>query len=286
MNALVEFLRKNSYWFLFILLEVVSGWLIFSFNSYQASVWFTGVNDVAAKVNSLYGEVEAFVNLSKANRRLTIQNSLLQMQVNQLRERLKDSTLTLTPVQKAMADTLSGYRLYSAKVISSSVLSHNNHLIVNRGYDDGIRPEMGAVGAGGVVGIVTMTTHHYSMILPLINTKSRLSCRVRRSGYFGTLVWEGGYTGQAKVVGVPRYANVRRGDAVETSGYSTMFPPGLFVGKVSRVEDAPDGLSKQLTVRLGTDFGNLRDITLFRNLHRAEIQGLHNRLKDTQEQDR
>lgn len=283
MNALVEFFKKNSYWFLFVLLEVMSAWLIFSYNSYQNSVWITQAGEVAAKVNSLYGEAEAFVNLGEANRQLTKQNSLLQMQVNQLRERLKDTTTLPTKVEMQMRDTMQGYHLYEAKVISSSILRHNNHLIINRGFDDGIRTEMGVVGAGGVVGIVTMTGHHYSTVLPIINTKSRISCRLRHSDYFGTLIWDGGNIRYAKVVGVPRYAIVKRGDAIETSGYSTMFPPGLFVGNVCKVEDGPDGLSKQLTIALGTDFGNLRDVSIFRNLHRAEIQGLHNRLKETEE---
>lgn len=284
MNALVEFFKKNSYWFLFVLLEVVSAWLMFGYNSYQNSVWITQAGEVAAKVNGLYSQAEAFVRLGEANRQLTKQNSLLQMQVNQLRERLKDTTAVLTKVEMQMRDTMRGYRLYEAKVVSSSILRHNNHLIINRGFNDGIRAEMGVVGAGGVVGIVTMTGRHYSTILPIINTKSRISCRLRNSDYFGTLLWDGGNVRYAKVVGVPRYATVKRGDAVETSGYSTMFPPGLFVGNVKRIEDGPDGLSKQLTIALGTDFGNLRNVTVFRNLHRAEIQGLHNRLKETQEE--
>lgn len=283
MNALVEFLKKNSYWFLFVLLEIVSVWLMFSYNSYQNSVWITKAGEVAARINSFYSQAEAFVRLGEANSQLTRQNSLLQMQIHQLRERLKDTTAALTSVEMAMRDTMQGYRLYNAKVVSSSILKDNNHLIIDRGYDDGIRTEMGVIGAGGVVGIVTMTGHHYSTILPIINTKSRISCRLRHSAYFGTLQWDGGDISHAVVIGVPRYAAVKRGDAVETSGYSTMFPPGLFVGNVSRIEDAPDGLSKQLTVSLGTDFGNLRNVTLFRNLHRAEIQGLHNRLNDTQD---
>lgn len=283
MNALVEFFKKNSYWFLFVLLEVVSGWMIFRYNNYQNSVWITQAGEVAARVNSLYSQAEAFVRLGEANRQLTQQNALLQMQVNQLRERLKDTTAVLTPVEMQMRDTMQGYHLYEAKVISSSILRHNNHLIINRGFNDGIRSEMGVVGAGGVVGIVTMTGRHYSTVLPIINTKSRISCRLRHSGYFGTLQWDGGNIRYAKVVGVPRYAIVKRGDAVETSGYSTMFPPGLFVGNVKRIEDGPDGLSKQLTIALGTDFGNLRNVTVFRNLHRAEIQGLHNRLNNSQE---
>ena len=47
MHNLTEFLSRNVHWFLFIILEIISGVLLFRFNSYQASVWFTSANYVA-----------------------------------------------------------------------------------------------------------------------------------------------------------------------------------------------------------------------------------------------
>jgi len=269
--ALIEFLKRYNYWFVFILLEVASFVLLFRFNSYQGSVWFTQTNSAVAKVNSIYTDIEAFIHLDEVNAKLTKQNSVLQMQVSRLREQLKDAKVQPTINDRHILDSLSGRRLYSAKVVSASIVKNENYIVIDKGAADGIKPEMGVVGGGGVVGIVSMVNRHHSMVLPLINRNSRISCRIRRTGYYGSLTWEGGSIYYANLMGVPQYARAKHGDAIETSGYSTVFPPGLFVGKVRDVKPAPDGLSMQLVVNLGTNFGNLRDVTVFENLHKQDI---------------
>ena len=277
MAALLEFLKKYNYWFIFIMLEVASFVLLFRFNSYQKSVWFTQSNNVAAKVNKVYTDAEAFVHLDEVNRKLTAQNSVLQMQVNDLRERLKDSTSVLGINDRHILDTLSGYKIIGARVVSASIVKDENLIVIDKGEADGVKPEMGVVGGGGVVGIISAVNDHYSMVLPIINRNSRISCRIRHSGYYGSLTWNGGSVYYANLVGVPQYARAKVGDAIETSGYSAVFPPGLFVGRVSAVKAAPDGMSQQLVVNLGTNFGNLRDVSVFENLHRQEILDLFDR---------
>lgn len=277
MAALLEFLKKYNYWFIFIVLETASFVLLFRFNSYQQSIWFTQSNSAVAKVNKLYTDAEAFVHLDEVNRKLTEQNSVLQMQLHHLRQRLKDSTLTLGINDRHILDTLSGYKIIGARVVSASIVKDENLIVIDKGEADGVKPEMGVVGGGGVVGIVSAVNTHYSMVLPIINRNSRISCRIRHSGYNGSLTWSGGNIFYANLMGVPQYARAKVGDAIETSGYSAVFPPGLFVGKVSAVKAAPDGVSQQLVVNLGTNFGNLRDVSVFENLHRQEILELINR---------
>ena len=274
MAALIDFIKKYNYWFIFILLEVASFVLFFRFNSYQGSVWFTQTNSVAAKINKIYTDVEAFVHLDEVNSKLTAQNSVLQMQVSQLRDQLKDATRKLSINDRHILDSLSGYTMISARVVSASIVKNENYIVIDKGSADGVKPEMGVVGGGGVVGIVRMVNSHYSLVLPIINRNSRISCRIRRTGYYGSLLWDGGSIYYANLVGVPQYARAKRGDAIETSGYSTVFPPGLFVGKVCDIKHAPDGLSQQLVVNLGTNFGNLRDVSVFENLHKQEKQSL------------
>lgn len=271
MAALLEFLKRYNYWFIFILLEVASFVLFFRFNHYQGSVWFTQTNYAAAKINSLYTDVEAFIHLDEVNRKLTAQNSVLQLQVNQLRERLKDATRQPSVNDRHIRDSLSGFRMIEARVVSASIVKNENYIVIDKGSAEGVKPEMGVVGGGGVVGIVSMVNRHHAMILPIINRNSRISCRIRHSGYYGSLTWDGGSIFYANLIGVPQYARAKRGDVIETSGYSTVFPPGLFVGKVYAVKDAPDGLSRQLVVNLGTNFGNLRDVSVFENLHKQDI---------------
>ena len=274
MHNLLEFIKKYNYWFLFFVLEIISMVLLFRFNNYQGSVWFTFANDVAAKVNGYYTEMVAFVNLKSVNKQLSFQNVTLQRQVAELRDALDDAQKTESANEKVVNDSLAGYTLIPAQVTSNSILKNENYIIIDKGDEDGVKTEMGVVGGGGVVGIVFLCGKHYSIVMPTINTKSNISCRVRHSHYFGYLQWTGGSTLFAYLNDVPRYAKIKIGEYIETSGYSTVFPPGIFVGKVKGVTNAPDGLSLQLKVNLGTDFAKLRDVYVVVNKERPEIDSL------------
>ena len=109
------------------------------------------------------------------------------------------------------------------------------------------------------------------VVVPVLNVRSsRISCAIRGHGYFGVLRWYGGDAGHAYVEGIPRHARFKRGDWVETNGYSSIFPSGVLVGKIEEVYNSRDGLSYKLKVRLSTDFGNLRDVVVITDKSIAE----------------
>lgn len=273
-NNLFDFVGKYSYCFLFVVLEALSLTLLFRFNSYQGSVYFTAANSVVASVNGSYEDVIGFFRLQEVNRQLTDQNIALQRETEQLRQALITATKDTTLTEKLMHEKLVGYNMVPATVVSNSMERTNNYLVIDRGTADGIRPEMGVVGGGGVVGIVYLTGPHHSLVIPVTNRKSSISCRVRGQNYFGYLQWDGSSMLMAYLDDVPRYAKVKVGQAVETSGYSAVFPPGIFVGRVKRIRNSADGQSYRLDVNLGTNFANLRDVSVVTTPYKAEIDTL------------
>ena len=54
MRNLLEFLAKYNHWFVFLILEVVSMVLLFQYNSYQGSAWFSSANAVTGKIHWLW----------------------------------------------------------------------------------------------------------------------------------------------------------------------------------------------------------------------------------------
>lgn len=265
MKNLIEFLQKYNHWFVFIALEVISFILVFRYNNYQGSVWFTSANAVSGKVLAWDAEVESFFSLGKVNSELTQRNLYLEQQVRKLSEQLTAATKDSGWVHRNELALLKEYRLIPAKVVSNSVARHDNLLTIDRGSADGVRKDMGVVCGNGVVGIVYLTSPHYSIVIPVLNTESNISCRIRGRGYFGYLHWVGGDIRKAYVEDVPRHARFRLYDEVETSGYSSVFPPGVLVGKVMHVYNSPDGVSYRLQVQLSTDFGRLRDVCVIDN---------------------
>ena len=119
---------------------------------------------------------------------------------------------------------------------------------------------MGVVCGTGVVGIVYLVSEHYSVLIPVLSSVSNISCTIRSRGYFGYLHWKGGSPEEAYIDDIPRHARFKLGDVIVTSGYSSVFPPGIVVGKIKHVYNSANGLSYRLKITLSTDFGRLRDV--------------------------
>lgn len=278
MQVLLDFLRRYNYLFLFVVLEIVSIVLLVQFNNYQGSAWMSAANTTAAKANAVYAEAEAFVNLRDVNAQLTADNVRLQEENEALRQALEDANYKPGLTDQRIHETLSKYKLMPARVVSNDIRPRRNgYIVIDKGRSDGIRPEMGVVASGGVVGIVYLVGAHNSLVMPVTHSKSNISCRVRNQNYFGTLQWDGSNTRTAFVNDIPRYAKVKEGRVIETSGYSSIFPPGIFIGRVKDVENSTDGQSYRLNVIMGNDFANLRDVNIVTTPYKAEIDTLTRR---------
>lgn len=274
MHNLIEFIKKHFHWLVFLILESVSMVMLFRFNDYQASVWLTSANDLAARVNQKYSDIMAYINLGDVNKDLIMRNVMLQRQVSELRDALAYMGADSAIIDEKQRNALEGYDIIPATVTSNTITKANNYIVIDKGEADGVRSEMGVVGGGGIVGIVYLTGKHYSLVIPILNSKSSISCRIRGHNFFGYLSWNGGHPLVAYLNDVPRYARFKVGDYVETSGYSSVFPPGLFVGKILSIEDSRDGMSFSVKVNLATEFAKLRDVCVVSNRDKAEIDTL------------
>ncbi len=279
-RKLLDFLSKYNYWFVFILLEAISLCALFRFNGYQGSVWFTSANTVAGNIMEIHSKTLSYLALGDNNRALTERNVVLEHRIAQLEHELKKLSTPPTYTQQRTDSLLRSYQLLDANVVNNSVLLQDNYLTINKGEADGVRPEMGVVCGTGVVGIVYITAPHYSIVMPVLNSKSNISCRLRKSGYFGYLNWDGGSPLYAWMNDVPRYAKIQTGDVIETSGFSSVFPEGLFIGKVNQVRNSKDGLSYRIKVHLGTDFARLRDVCVIMSPDQDELNTLDGQLKE------
>lgn len=262
MDALIDRIRAWGHWIVFLLLEATSLVLLFRFNAYQGSVWFTQASAVAGAVLEQEAKAHAYLHLGEQNRQLTLQNIELQREVDVLRHRLMTFEHDSSATERAVARQLEGVRLIPAQVIGNSIRDKDNLLTINCGRAEGIREEMGVVCGTGVVGIVSQVGEHYAIVLPVLNSHSSISCRLKRTEYFGFLKWGGGNPLRAFMDDIPRHAEIKKGETVETSGLGSVFPAGIFVGKVREIQNSDDGLSYKLEIGLGTDFARLREVAV------------------------
>ena len=254
--------------------------LLFRFNSYQGSVWFTSANAVAGKVYEWNSEVVSFLNLTRLNEQLTTRNLMLEQRTRIMSEQIERLKGETDSTCVAGIDT-AGITLIPARVVGNSVDKHDNFITIDKGRADGIREDMGVACGMGVVGIVYLVSDHYSVVIPVLNSHSSISVAIRNRNYFGYLRWDGKASNEAYVDDIPRHARFKKGDSVVTSGYSFVFPPGIAVGKITNIYNSSDGMSYMLKIKLFTDFARLRDVCVIKDESMSEKMQLLHSAKDS-----
>lgn len=281
MHNLLAFLSKYYHWLIFLLLEVVSGVMLFKYNSYQGSAWISSANAVVGKIYEWQSGVEHFFSLSQSSEQLTQRNLFLEEEVLLLRKQLAKVTADSSWFQRNEMANLSQYTLIPAKVVSNTIHKKDNLITIDKGEADGVKTDMGVACGNGLVGVVYLTSEHYSVVIPVLNHLSHISVTIRNRGYFGYLTWDGGSPVVAYVEDIPRHAQFKKGDWIETSGYSNIFPAGISVGKIVDIKDSDDGLSYRLKLNLSTDFSCLRDVCIITEQGFAERMQLHEAVVDS-----
>ncbi len=280
MKNLLDFFVKHSAWFVLMLYLILSCVLLVRNNPYQQSVYLTSANAVCATVYEGISSVTDYFHLKGINENLQERNALLEMELVDLRARVNDLKMQLPDTLKSQP-VLQHFDFVVAHVISNSIAQTNNYITINRGEADGIRPEMGVVDQTGVVGIVNVVGKHSARIISLLNPDIRLSCKLRDSEYFGSMVWEGGDSRYAILEELPKHLTYQVGDTVVTSGFSTVFPEGIIVGTVEgRARNLSDSFVS-LKVRLTTNFSQLSTVRVITNDMAEELKMLEVNPNDT-----
>ena len=234
---------------MFLILEVLCIILLVNNLPYQKRKLVNVGNAISGKLFKSKTNFTNYFSLKEENQLMMDHNAMLmsKLYINNDNVTLKDSAS-------------SDYRFIPANVINNSLTHVDNYITIDKGENDGIRPEMGVINGSGVVGIVYHTSANYSVVIPILNSKSSVSCKIKRSDYFGFLKWDGGSSEYATVKDMPRHSLFSLGDTIVTSGHSAVFPGGIPIGTVEDMSDSHDGLSYLLKVKLFTDFGRLNDV--------------------------
>jgi len=270
MRKLLDFIISKGSWGLFILLEILSFVLIYRDNHYQRTAILSSANVIVGNISSISGNVRSYFNLRSINRDLAEKNSYMEMELLKLQDQIdlmKADTVTFKGFIEGSDDSFS-YDFVMARVLNNSVGHISNYITIDKGSKDGIAKDMGVVSENGVVGVVVTVSESMSVVLPILNSNSTLSCKVKGSGY-GFLNWDGANLQYAKMK-ISRHMNIQEGDTIVTSGYSSIFPVGLIVGTISSSERHTDDNFYLLDVRLSANFQTLSNVRVIRNYRRAE----------------
>ncbi|MDU1890738.1 MAG: rod shape-determining protein MreC [Dysgonomonas sp.] len=281
MRNLINFLLKNSSWFVFIFLEIICFSLIFNGNSYQKSVFLTSTNEVTGRVYSISGSVFSYFGLRDENQSLLQRNAELETQISQMKDyifTLEADSIKTNAFLNNM--TLKQDHFIIARVEKNSISLIDNYIIINKGKNDGVKADMSAISQQGLVGLVRSVSANYAIVQPILNPHSRISCKISNSkNAAGILIWENGDPRYASLTEYPKYEKIEIGDSIITSGFSDFFPEGIFVGTVEDYKSETDDNFYRLKIKLATEFGSLKNVLLI-NRNDDEVIQLEESIKN------
>jgi rod shape-determining protein MreC len=159
------------------------------------------------------------------------------------------------------------FKLLAARVVNKNLTLLRNTLTIDAGTEEGMKPQMPVIGDGGLIGLVTTVAQHYSVVNIILNTDFRASAKIQRSRVDGIIAWDGK---SLFLKNVPKMRDVKVGDVVVTSEYSSSFPDGIRIGLVSEVSDQPGSLFKSIVVDPGVDFIRLEEVFVVLSIPAAE----------------
>ena len=267
MQQIFNFIYKNSNRLLFLLLLGISLFLSIQSHSYHRSKIISSANFLTGGVYERINNISEYLNLRTQNDALAQENAKLRS--------LLFNTKDTTSIPKL--DSLKGVKpadIIVSKVIHNTFNTQENYLTINSGSLQGVKSDMGVINSLGIVGIIDNTSSNYATVISILNIKSQINAKLKKSNHFGSLTWDGNSTGYVQLTDVPRLASIRKGDTIVTGGQSVIFPENINIGTIDRIYINNQNNYYTLDVKLFNDMTNLGHVYILKSKNRDEIINL------------
>jgi rod shape-determining protein MreC len=147
-----------------------------------------------------------------------------------------------------------------ARVIAKDVSSEFRAIRINRGENSGVHKNMAVLTEEGIVGRVLRTTANTADVVTMLDLLSAIDSIDERSRARGVI--EGLTDDSCEMRYTVRTDDIQQGDILVTSGLGGIFPKGIPVGMVSKVDRKQFGITQYVEVRPSADFRNLEEVTV------------------------
>lgn len=268
MQQLLRFLQKNHVFLIFLFLLTAALILTIQSHQYHRTKFINSANALSGNLFEGANNVQEYFNLKENNRKLAEENSRLRQQLQFI------DSLSLQTVPSYTSDSLfkADYRFKPAKVINNNYALLNNYLTLNVGTKQGVKKEMGVISPHGIVGIVYQVSDNYASVMSILNARSSINARLKKSNHFGSLVWNRKSPNVVQLIDIPRVAPVEVGDTIVTGGKSAIFPDGIEIGVVREITQKEHSNYYEVDIQLFTDMTNLGYVYVIENKNKAEIK--------------
>lgn len=281
MNTFLQLLSRVNHRVLFLLLLLISVFMIVRNNEAQGRIFWNSAGKVTGFFDSGANAVWSYFNLRRENEKLQHEISVLRGQLAQGQYSNQVSTDTLQKVIDSSRVQI--YEYIEATVTNNSVDKPKNYLTLNRGRKHGVKENMGVITTNGILGVVRYVSEHYCIVMSILHTDSRVSAQIagKDKGFYGSLIWDGKDPGMVYLTDIPKHNKISsKEDLVETTGFSTYYPPGVAIGKVFYHEIPPGSSNHLIKVKLNANMAGVRYAQIVVNKHAEEIKKLEANVKN------
>lgn len=272
MQQIISYIINNGHKMLFLLLLALALSLTIDSHSYHKSKVISSANFLSGGVYTQMQSIDEYFDLKSENDALALENA----QLKRMLMNTEDSVVA------PALDSIKGVKkvdILLAKVIKNSYSIHENFLTINAGKNNGITSDMCVINNSGIIGVVETTSANYATVISILNTKSQINAKLKKSNHFGTLIWNGKSTGFVQLIDVPRLATVRKGDTIVTGSQSTIFPENLNIGVIDKIYIDNETTNFTINVKLFNDMTNLGHVYIIKNKEKKEIDELEKTIK-------
>ncbi len=278
MRNVFFFIRRYANFLFFLLLQGFSIYLIVHYNKYHNAIFSSGMNQVTGAVNTQYNKIGEYFALKAENAKLARANEqLLNSRAANFEKTDTGSRVVIDSVAIDTLGTRRKWRYFQAKVVSNSVSMQNNMIVLQRGSNQQLREGMGVVDpVNGLVGKIIEVSSDYAVVLSLLSKTSdfKVSAKLKRGGESGSVSWDGKEPNLVVLNDIRKSAEVKKGDTVYTSGFTTTFQYGLMIGTVEQVTPEKSTNNFRITVRTTANFYNLQYVYVIENLEMEKIDAI------------
>jgi len=167
------------------------------------------------------------------------------------------------------------YSFVQSRIVNNNIYKQYNYLTLNKGKEQGVFRNMGVISDQGLVGIILESSANFATLIPIINRDFKLSAKIKTNNYAGILQWDGISPRFAVLTEIPFHVSLSEGDTIVSSGFSSIFPEGIEVGKIESFS-LEKGNFYDIRVELFTNFQNLYQVNVIRNYRQEEQLNLEN----------
>lgn len=219
-----------------------------------------------------------YFSLKKENERLAGENFRLAKELSK-RHMVEDALKSDSMAHALSAADTGGYSYMPASIVKISRNKQHNYIIIDKGSEDGVKPHSGLITSHGIIGIIDAVGRHYSYVMSFMNTEMNISARLGREGAVGPLEWDGKTTYGAVLKEIPLQYKFNPGDTVYSSGYSSMFPPGIPLGLTGKAKII-NGATYDISIILLQDFRAIKYVTIVTNEGAGEMEELEKQAEE------